>query len=112
MATHTFTRGETVAVALTNPSAIPVTSVTSKIKKTLNGTAPVGEPVISFTTTPKTELPNNAGAGWLLTLTPEQCLELEAGLYLFDARLVLTSGGVEITDMEQLVIKPGATETV
>lgn len=108
---YIFTRGETVAVALRNIDSIPTQSITAKLKK-MASAAPTGDPVATFTITPVSDLGEGLGSGWVLTLSAEQCLSLDPGIYGVDARIVLGSGAVEITDIEQITIKAGVTESV
>lgn len=103
------TRGETIAFAVQNIDQVEVSRVKARIKRAL-GQVPTGEVVAEFTVTPVADLGGSLGPGWLLTLPADQSLLLEPGNYVFDTRVALPSGAVEISDLTLFTVLAGATE--
>lgn len=103
------TRGETIAFAVQNVDQVQVASVKARIKKAL-GLVPTGEVVAEFTVSEVADLGGGLGPGWLLVLPAEQSLLLEPGNYVFDTRVALPSGAVEISDLTLFTVLAGATE--
>lgn len=71
------------------------------LKKAVDGKppAPSAPAAASFAVTPDNDLP-----GWVLTLTPDMTDDLEPGLYVTDARVVLASGHVPPTNWVQITV--------
>lgn len=104
---QTFTRGETIAIAVRNISGVAYTSARADLKKA----DLTGDALLEFDVSYHADLGGTLGAGWILKATPAQTLTLEVGVYATDLRVVLDTDDVEITEIEQIQIKRGATET-
>lgn len=110
MTTHKFTRGETIAIGLENLDGAEVSSITAALKAKGPGGAPTGPRLATFEIEARDEITEGHGPGWVLSLAPEVSLGLQPGSYLCDARMVI-GGGVTITEMLNLYIAAGVTET-
>lgn len=108
---YTFTRGETVSLALENMDGAVVTAISAGLKRRSSAYGAPAGPVVAYMAEEAREsLGEGFAGGWLLSLTPEQSLALTPGYYALDARLTI-GGSVEITDAVTIQIKPGSTET-
>lgn len=107
---QTFTRGETLLLAVQNLDNVTFTSAAAKLKAAVDS-MPSGSSLLDFTVTYAADLGADLGPGWLLKATPTQSLALEPGMYITDLRIVLSTGDVEITVTELIKILAGVTET-
>lgn len=110
MVKHRFTRGETVQVALENMDGAEVSSVGATLKQRGPDGQPTGSVVASFTVEARESVSAGLEGGWLFSLSPAVTTGLRVGGYCMDARLVV-SGTVFITDILNIEIEAGATET-
>lgn len=104
---QTFTRGETIAIAVRNISGVAYTSARADLKKS----DLTGDALLEFDVSYHADLGGTLGAGWILKATPAQSLTLPAGMYATDLRVVLDTDDVEITAVEPIQIVAGVTET-
>lgn len=107
-----FTRGETFSLALEATDG-DVTGATCEadIKAAVNGQPPADTvPALKvFTVSPVAEVTPGGGAGWILTLTPGQTVDIGPGIYVVDAKVTLASGFVEQTDTVRVSVKERVT---
>lgn len=107
-----FTRGETFSLALeATDGDVSGATCEADIKAAVNGQPPadIVPPLEVFAVSPVAEVTPGGGAGWILTLTPAQTVDIGPGIYVVDARVTLANGFVEQTDVVRVTVKERVT---
>lgn len=106
--TFRITRDRTFAMKLRatategeDPGDLALATCEAVLKKAVDGKppAPTAPAAATFTVTQDDDLP-----GWALSLTPDVTDDLEPGLYVTDARVVLANGHVPPTNWVQITV--------